>query len=111
MHQFPSRLSGFAMKVDVTVMPIVSPDSAPAPARTGGPRLAAAGRIGPKCRDCRDFVSVVTRTGVAVCTNSVHADAEAKPPLPMRPDPARAGRSAGLPAARPAARPDRGLTP
>ncbi|WP_274036739.1 hypothetical protein [Streptomyces sp. MMBL 11-1] len=50
-----------------------------------GPRLAVVGRIGPKCRDCRDFESVVTRNGLVTCDNPVHA--ETKPQLPMRPTP------------------------
>ncbi|WP_431776268.1 hypothetical protein [Streptomyces cucumeris] len=77
--------------IDLTVddMPALrlSPEGDRALPVIAGPRLAVTGRIGPKwkCRDCRDFERVITRTGVANCTNTVHA--ETKPPLPMRPTP------------------------
>lgn len=41
--------------------------------------------LGPKfgkCRDCHGFDRAVTKTGIAVCANPVHA--EEKPPLPKR---------------------------
>lgn len=58
-----------------------------------GTRLVLVGKKGPafdapaapKCSDCRDFERVVTRDGVAICDNPVHA--ENKPQLPLRPTP------------------------
>ncbi|MEV5348954.1 hypothetical protein [Streptomyces achromogenes] len=63
----------------------LSPEGTPALPLITGPRLAVIGRIGPKCRTCRDFERVVTRTGTVVCPDSVHA--ETKPQLPLRPTP------------------------
>ncbi|WP_052808981.1 hypothetical protein [Streptomyces natalensis] len=54
----------------------------------------------PTCLDCRDFEAVVTRNGVVTCPNTVHS--EAKPPLPLRPQPhERDGRQPAPEPARP----------
>jgi hypothetical protein len=92
---------------DITVDDIpalrLSPEGTRALPVLAGPRLAVVGRIGPKCRNCRDFERVVTRNGVVTCDNAVHA--EDKPALPMRPTPhERDGRQDSPQPARPHSR-------
>ncbi|WP_226966543.1 hypothetical protein [Streptomyces phaeolivaceus] len=85
MRNSLSLLPGVEVKVDDLPALRLSPEGIRALPVVVGPRLAVIGRIGPKCRDCRDFESVVTRNGVVTCDNPVHA--ETKPQLPMRPTP------------------------
>ena len=87
MSNLLSLAAGADLKVDDLPALRLSPEGVRALPVIPGPRLVVTGRIGPKwkCRDCRDFVRVATRTGFAVCTNPVHG--QAKPPLPMRPTP------------------------
>lgn len=93
MRHSLSLIPGFTVQVDDLPALRPSPEGIPALPVVAGPRLAVAGRLGPKCRDCRDFESVVTSTGVVTCDNRVHA--EARPQLPMRPTPhERDGRQA-----------------
>jgi hypothetical protein len=80
-----SLIPGADITVDDVPALCLSPEGIRALPVLAGPRLAVVGRIGPKCRDCRDFESVVTRTGVVTCDNPVHAGD--KPQLPMRPTP------------------------
>lgn len=76
-------------RITVDDMPALrlSPEGVQALPVIVGPRLAVTGRIGPRCRDCRDFERVVTRAGVAVCDNPVHAKDKDRPQLPTRPIP------------------------
>ena len=85
MRNSLSLISRADIKVDDMPALRLSPEGVRALPVISGPRLAVAGRIGFRCRDCRDFERVVTRTGVVTCSNSVHA--ETKPQLPMRPTP------------------------
>ncbi|WP_438297776.1 hypothetical protein [Streptomyces sp. HUAS TT7] len=85
MIQSLSLIPGAEVKVDDLPALCLSPEGDRALSVISGPRLALVGRLGPKCRDCRDFESVVTRTGIVTCDNPVHA--ETKPQLPMRPTP------------------------
>ncbi|MBT2469337.1 hypothetical protein J7E97_16000 [Streptomyces sp. ISL-66] len=86
MNQSLSILPGITLQVDDLPALRLSPEGERALSVVAGPRrLAVTGRIGATCRDCRDFESVVTRTGTAVCDNAVHS--KAKTPLPMRPTP------------------------
>ncbi|MFD3907878.1 hypothetical protein ACFXOL_10785 [Streptomyces californicus] len=85
MNQSLSLIPGAEVKVDDLPALRLSPEGDRALPVIAGPRLALVGRIGPKCRDCRDFVTVVTRNGVMTCDNPVHA--EDKPQLPLRPTP------------------------
>ncbi|WP_328974002.1 hypothetical protein [Streptomyces sp. NBC_00239] len=85
MNQSLSLIPGADITVDDFPALRLSPEGIRALPVLTGPRLAVVGRIGPKCRDCRDFESVVTHTGIVTCDNPVHA--ETKPQLPMRPTP------------------------
>ncbi|MFJ2406656.1 hypothetical protein ACIOUE_35755 [Streptomyces xanthochromogenes] len=85
MIQSLSLIPGFTVQVDDLPALRLTPEGIRALPVLAEPRLAVAGHSGPKCRDCRDFESVVTRSGVITCPNLVHA--EAKPALPMRPTP------------------------
>ncbi|MFI7352100.1 hypothetical protein ACIBSR_38340 [Streptomyces sp. NPDC049936] len=85
MNQSRSLIPGFTAQVDDLPALRLSPEGIRALSVLSGPRLAVVGRIGPTCRDCRDFETVVTRTGIVTCDNPVHA--ETKPQLPLRPTP------------------------
>ena len=103
MRHSLSLIPGADITVDDLPALRLSPEGIRALPVISGPRLAVIGRIGPKCRDCRDFERVVTRTGVVICDNPVHA--EANPPLPMRPTPhERDGRQDSQQPARPHSR-------
>lgn len=82
MLHSPSRIGGFTMLVDDKAALRLSPEGIPALPLISGPRLAVIGRLGPECRDCRDFQTVVTRTGRVSC-HCVRS--EDKPTLPLRP--------------------------
>lgn len=98
-----SLIPGAEVQVDDLPALRLSPEGIRALPVLAGPRLAVIGRIGPKCRDCRDFERVVTRHGVVTCDNPVHA--ETKPQLPMRPTPhERDGRQDSPEPARPHSR-------
>ncbi|MFI1734928.1 hypothetical protein ACH40E_38095 [Streptomyces acidicola] len=85
MRNSLSLLPGIKAKVDDLPALRLSPEGIRALPVVTGPRLAVVGRIGPKCRDCRDFERVVTRNGFATCDNPVHAENKPKqPPLPVR---------------------------
>ncbi|MEU0032022.1 hypothetical protein [Streptomyces sp. NPDC006335] len=103
MNQSLSLISGADITVDDFPALHLSPEGISALPVLAGPRLAVVGRIGPKCRDCRDFESVVTRNGVVTCDNPVHT--ETKPQLPIRPTPhERDGRQDSPQPARPHSR-------
>jgi hypothetical protein len=85
VNQSLSLTPGATVTVDDLPALRLSPEGIRALPVLTGPRLAVVGRIGPKCPDCRDFESVVTRAGIVTCDNPVHA--ETKPQLPMRPIP------------------------
>ncbi|MFE9334881.1 hypothetical protein [Streptomyces sp. NPDC006925] len=102
MSQSLSLIPGADITVDDFPALRLSPEGVRALPVLTGPRLAVVGRIGPTCRDCRDFERVVTRTGVAVCANPVHAKDKGRPQLPMRPTPhERDGRQGSPQPARP----------
>ncbi|MFD8026136.1 hypothetical protein ACFV6G_37695 [Streptomyces lavendulae] len=87
MNQSLSILPGIDLQVDDLPALRLSPEGERALPVVAGPRrLAVTGFIGAKCRDCRDFESVVTQNGIAVCDNAAHTDAQ-PPVLPMRPTP------------------------
>ncbi|MEU5547182.1 hypothetical protein AB0G85_33200 [Streptomyces sioyaensis] len=73
-----SRISPY--QVAMSAPAVLSPTRYILTAGTWGPAVKR-----PKCSDCRDFEEVVTRNGVVTCSNPVHS--EAKPPLPLRPQP------------------------
>lgn len=103
MRNSLSFIPGANVAVDDLPALRLSPEGIRALPVLTGPRLAVVGRIGPKCRDCRDFESVVTRNGVVTCDNPVHA--ETKLQLPMRPTPhERYGRQDSAEPARPHSR-------
>lgn len=85
MRNSLSLIPGAEVTVDDLPALCLSPEGIRALPVLAGRRLAVVGWIGPKCRDCRDFESVVTRNGVVTCDNPVHA--ETKPQLPVRPTP------------------------
>ncbi|GAA2110654.1 hypothetical protein [Streptomyces synnematoformans] len=81
-----SLIPGIEIEVDDFPAVRLSPEGDRALPVVAGPRLAVVGRIGPKCRECRDFEAVVTRTGIVTCDSPVHATTQ-PPPLPIRPTP------------------------
>ncbi|MFI5987103.1 hypothetical protein ACIBEA_40340 [Streptomyces sp. NPDC051555] len=86
MNQSLSLLPGIDLKVDDLPALRLSPEGERAfPVVAGPRRLAVTGRIGAKCRDCRDFESVITQAGTVLCKSTAHA--EPKPALPTRPTP------------------------
>ncbi|MCZ0984039.1 hypothetical protein O1L60_45575 [Streptomyces diastatochromogenes] len=85
MRNSLSLIPGFTAQVDDLPALRLSPEGIRALPVLTGPRLAVVGRFGPKCRDCRDFESVVTSNGIVTCTNPVHT--QPQPQLPMRPTP------------------------
>ncbi|MFD5906543.1 hypothetical protein ACFWHG_34290 [Streptomyces microflavus] len=100
MKHSRSLIPGAMVVVDDLPALDLSPEGIRALSVLAGPRLAVVGRIGPKCRDCRDFESVVTHNGVVTCDNPVHA--ETQPQLPLRPSPhERDGRQDSPETARP----------
>ncbi|MFF4607781.1 hypothetical protein ACFY12_34210 [Streptomyces sp. NPDC001339] len=86
MNQSLSLIPATDIKVDDKAALRLSPEGNPALALIVGPRLAVTGLIGPRCRDCRDFQTVVTRNGIENCRCLVLGEVD-RPPLPMRPTP------------------------
>ncbi|MCQ4045816.1 hypothetical protein ACFOSC_27940 [Streptantibioticus rubrisoli] len=74
------------IKVDDKAALRLSPEGMPALALIVGPRLAVSGLIGPRCRDCRDFQTVVTKAGTVSCHCLTRGEVD-RPPLPVRPEP------------------------
>lgn len=86
MNQSLSLIPATELKVDDKAALRLSPEGNPALALIVGPRLAITGLIGPRCRDCRDFQTVVTKHGTASCHCLAQGEVT-RPPLPMRPTP------------------------
>ncbi|MFJ2833616.1 hypothetical protein ACIPC1_39765 [Streptomyces sp. NPDC087263] len=63
-----SRFTGFAINVDDKAALRLSPEGNPAAPLIDGPRLAVVGKIGPSCRACRDFQTVMVRRDGQIVT-------------------------------------------
>ncbi|MFM9625072.1 hypothetical protein ACKI14_45030 [Streptomyces turgidiscabies] len=79
MRNSLSLIASVDLMVDETVLRLSPEDKLPL---AHSPRVVIAGRLARQCNDCRGFERVVTKTGVAVCSNPVHA--EDSSPLPRR---------------------------